>query len=314
MNKSGLVERTVRYRRTMFQARDLPLFAVFVAVARGGSFTAAGRELGLSKSVVSAHVRTLEKRCGVRLFERSTRRLRLTQIGERLLGVAAKVLEATREVDDILEEQRDAPVGTLRIATTHDLSALFVAPIVARLAAHDRPLRVEIVSDDAPQDLIGGGFDLAVRLGAPQDSELVMRKLRVFAELIVAAPALARKAPARPRDLAGAPWVRHTLVSSRELFTFTGPHGEKDEITVSTRAQANTGEGVRALVLGGVGFGALPEYLIAADLKRGALVRVCPGWTWRDVTLYAVLPSAKRVPKRVQLFLGALKDAMPERT
>jgi DNA-binding transcriptional LysR family regulator len=298
----------------MFKARDLPLLSVFAAVAKTGSFTAAGQELGLSKSVVSAHVRTLEKRCAVRLFERSTRRLRLTQTGERLLEVAATVTAATRDVDDILEEQRDTPVGTLRIATTHDLGALFVAPLVARLAAAHRQLRAEIVSDDGPQDLIGGNFDLAIRLGAPKDSELVMRRLKVYAEPIVAAPSLAKKSVARPRDLAGAPWVRHTLVSKRETFTFRGPHGEADEIVVATRAQANTGDGVRALVLGGVGFAVLPEYQIASDLRRGALVRVCPGWIWREVTLYAVLPSTKRAPKRVELFLGALKDAILERT
>jgi DNA-binding transcriptional LysR family regulator len=131
-------------------------------------------------------------------------------------------------------------------------------------------------------------------------------------EPIVAAPALADRYPAasRPRDLAGAPWVHHALLSRGEVMTFRGPRGEQDEIATTVRARANTSDGVRALLLAGVGFGALPEHLVAEDLQRGALVRVCPEWIWKQLTLYAVLPSAKRRPKRVTLFLAALKDAL----
>ena len=264
----------------------------------------------MSKSVVSDHVRSLEKRCAARLLERSTRRMRLTQVGEQVLVVAGAVVDAAGGSTD--QAHRNAPVGTLRVATTHDLGARFVAPLVARLAAQHRQLRVDIVSDDAPHDLIAGRFDVAVRLGAPRDSELVMRKLRTFDEQILAAPSLAAEHPhvARPRDLAGAPWVHHALLSRTDAWTFRGPRGEKDEITVTVRAQANTGDGVRALVKGGVGFGVLPEYQVDADVRRGALVRMCPEWTWREVTLYAVLPSAKRPPKRVELFVTALRDAV----
>src|SRR5262252_3005199 len=98
----------------MISSRDLPLLPVFVAVANAGSFTAAARELGLAKSVVSKHVRTLEERCGVRLIERSTRSLHLTQIGEELLQAANDVLESVRSFDQVIEGHREAPTGTLR--------------------------------------------------------------------------------------------------------------------------------------------------------------------------------------------------------
>jgi DNA-binding transcriptional LysR family regulator len=296
----------------MIEPRDLPLLAVFAAVVRCGSFTAAARELGLSKSVVSDQVRALEERCAVRLLERTTRSLRLTQVGEHVLGAATAVVAATRDVEAILEEHREAPVGTLRVATTHDLGPRFVAPVAAALAARYPELRVDIVADDAAHDLIAGSFDLAVRLGAPRDSGYVMRRLGTTVEPVVAAPALADRYPSasRPRDLNGAPWACHSLLARGDVMTFRGPRGEQEEIAVSVRAQANTGDGVRALLLAGVGFGALPEHLIAEDLQRGALVRVCPEWIWKQVTLYAVLPSAKRRPKRVTLFLAALKEAL----
>lgn len=297
----------------MLQARELHLLPVFAAVVRLGSFTAAARELGLSKSVVSDNVRTLEERCGVRLLERSTRRLQLTQVGEQVLGAAADVVSATRNLELILDEHRDRPVGTLRIATTYDLGPRLVVPVAARLAAAHPQLGLDIVTDDRIQDLIGGGFDVAVRLGAPRDSGNVIKRLAQIAEPLVAAPALADAlgllTMGHADELAGAPWIRHPLVSSGATLTLVGPRGEKATVPLSLRAQANSGEGVRALLLSGVGIGALPEYLIAEDLRRGALVRICPAWEWKRVALYAELPSAKRKPRRVQVFLDALKEA-----
>jgi DNA-binding transcriptional LysR family regulator len=311
-NKWPITGQIVRYSRTMFEARHLSLLAAFAAVARRGSFTAAARELGLAKSILSDRVRLLEEVCGARLLERSTRSLRITQVGEQILAVAAAVADATRDVNAILEEHRDAPVGMLRVATTHDLGTRLVAPLVARLAARHPQLRVDMVSDDAPHNLIADGFDVAVRLGAPRDSEHVMRKLWTFPDAILAAPALAaRFAHAkRPRDLAAAPWVRHSFVHAFEdVWRFRGPRGEQDEIAVTLRAQANTGDGVRVLLLEGVGLGVLPGYQVTDQIGRGTLVRLCPAWSMREIALYAIVPSARRPPRRVQLFLGALKEA-----
>jgi DNA-binding transcriptional LysR family regulator len=290
------------------QARDLPLLAVFAAVIRHGSFTAAAKALELSKSLVSENIRQLEERCGVRLIERSTRKLRLTQVGEQVLGTATAISEAARSLDTILEEHRNAPVGMLRIATTHDLGSLLVAPVAARLAVLHPQMTVDIVSDDLSQDLIASRIDVAVRLGVPRESGNVVRPLALIPEPIVAAPALAASysGVSRPRELAGAPWARHSLVSRSDSLTFRGPKGETDTVPLTLRAQSNTGEGVRALLLSGVGIGVLPEYMVIEELRRGALVRLCPGWIWKQVTLYAELPSAKRKPRRSQLFLEAL--------
>ncbi|MEI8255469.1 MAG: LysR family transcriptional regulator [Deltaproteobacteria bacterium] len=295
----------------MLRARDLPLLAVFAAVVRHGSFTAAARALDLPKSVVSENVKALEARCSARLLERTTRRLRLTAAGEVVLASARTIDEAMRDLSASLEREETAPSGTLRIATTHDLGPRLVAPVAAALAARYRDLCVEIVADDAPQDLIEGRFDVAVRLGTPRDSGYVMRKLATFAEPIVACPTLAEQhaQATRPRDLAGAPWVRHALIS-RDGMTFVGPRGQRDEVSVTIRAQANTGDGVRALLLGGAGIGFLPEYQLEEHLKSGALVRLCPGWVYKHVTLYALMPSAKHPRRSVSLFLEALKEKL----
>ncbi|HEU4407475.1 MAG TPA: LysR family transcriptional regulator [Polyangiaceae bacterium] len=295
----------------MLRPRDLPLLAIFVTVARRGSFTAAARELGLAKSVVSDHVRSLEERCAVRLFERTSRRLRLTQAGEQIVPLAAAVADAPAGVEAVLAEQRDAVVGTLRVTTTHDLGARFVIPAAARLGAQHPGLSVHVVTDDDVRDLIEGRFDLAVRLGAPRDSGYVMRKLGVVRDVIVGAPALADAWPVeRPGGLAGAPWARHVLLPRADVWSFRGPRGESEQIVVSVRGETNTAEGLRALTLGGIGFAVMPEYLVADDLRRGALRRVCPAWHWADLSLYAILPSARRAPRRASLFLAALRDTV----
>jgi DNA-binding transcriptional LysR family regulator len=298
----------------MLQPRDLPLLAVFASVVKHGSFTAAARELSLSKSFVSDQVRMLEERCGVRLLERSTRRMRLTQVGEHVLRAAAAVGEAAREIDTILELHREAAVGTLRIATTHDLGTRLVIPVAAKLAARHAQLRLDVQSDDSLQDLISGRYDVAVRLGAPRDSAHVIRKLGFVGERIVAAPALADAFDRlrRPSDLAAAPWVRHSVAQRSDVWTFRGPRGQTDQVTPNVRGEANTGEGTRALIAAGLGFGTLPEYLMGDELRRGAIVTVLPEWINRQLTLYAVLPSRQRQPKRVALFLAALREAFSE--
>src|SRR5437660_1558581 len=129
-NNPALFARSVRYDRTMIAPRDLPLLPVFVAVANAGSFTAAAHQLGLAKSVVSQHVRTLEQRCGVRLIERSTRRLHLTQVGEQVLDAANGVLTSVRSLEQVVEGHRDSPTGTLRVTLPLDPAlTVMIAPI-----------------------------------------------------------------------------------------------------------------------------------------------------------------------------------------
>lgn len=300
----------------MIERHDLPRFLVLAHVVRLGTITAAARELGLSKSVVSEQLTALEARCGLRLLERTTRRLRPTQAGERVLAATAQLQAAMSDLAATVEAERHAPVGTLRVATTLDLGARLVAPVVARLMAEHPGLTVDVHMDDRRTELVAGGFDVAVRLGSPELSERVAIRLAEVREPIVAAPVLVAKLPAiaRPRDLAGAPWVRHAALPNADVLTFHGPGAASERAAVTTRARANSGEGVRALLLAGAGVGALPEYLVADELRRGALVTLCPGWIWKQVSLFAEIPSARRKPRRTTLFLDGLRAAIAART
>ncbi len=297
----------------MFGVRDLPLLPVFAAVVRCGSFTAAARELGLAKSVVSQHVRTLEERCGARLIERTTRRLRVTQLGEQVLAAAAAVVDSVREVGRVLEAHAEAPSGTLRVTAPHDLGRLVATPAAARLALAHPALRIDLTFDDAPREVIAEGFDVALRLGPMRASSLVVRRLGSEPEIIVGSPALAARYldAARPGELRDAPWVAHSLLARRRVWAFRSELGDVDEIAVEPRALASASAPVCDLVIAGVGFAALAQHVVARDVAVGRLQRVCPGWFRNVLSLHALLP-ARQAPPRVRLFLSHATDLIGE--
>lgn len=290
----------------MLDNDDVHLLAAFAEVVRAGSLSAAARKLKRSKSSVSQQLARLEARCGARLLERSTRRLRLTEIGEQALAAAARIEAELGQLQRDIEAVRGEPTGTLRVTSTNDLAADLVAPTAAKVLAAHPGVRLDLVADDAEHDLLRDGFDLALRLGRPRDSTYVMRKLATITEPIVAAPALAARwaEATSPRALVGAPWVLHSLLDANVLV-FRGPGGSEEELRPAVRAQANTGYAVRALLREGVGFGTLPEYQIRPDLAAGVLVRVCPEWIWKELTLYTLVPS-KAVRPVVRVMLDAI--------
>lgn len=293
----------------MISALDGPLLMAFAAVVRHGSFSGAATELKLSKSVVSDRVRQLEERCGARLLERTTRRLRLTPTGQEVLDAAHQVTDALSNLGRRLAEARREPAGLLRVATTIDLAPQLVAPVVARMVRAWPKLRVEIVADDVAHDLLARNIDVAVRLGAPKSSTFVSRKLATLTEPIVASPALAEVLGpvTRPRDLATAPWVRHALLPAGPM-RFTGPDAAEDELTPQVRVEANTGATVLALLLAGAGVGVFPVHGLRAHLDAGRLVELCPGWIWKTVTLYALMPSRPTANPAVDALLEMLRD------
>lgn len=293
----------------MLTAADGPLLAALACVVRHGSFTAAAVELKLSKSAVSARVRQLEERAGVTLLERTTRKVRLTEAGAEVLDAVHRVEDALSRVSRELEEARREPTGLLRVSTTNDLGPLLVGPAAARfVAAHPR-VRVEVLAEDAQRDLIDARIDLAVRLGAPKSSSFVARRLAVLEEPIVAAPQVAERLGKveRPRDLAGAPWVRHSLLGSQSM-RFSGPDGAHEELNPTVRAEANTGPTILSLLLHGAGVGVLPEHALHEHLRAGRLVRLCAPWIWKSVELYALTPSRANPRSATGLFIAMLRE------
>jgi DNA-binding transcriptional LysR family regulator len=296
----------------MIGPRDIPLLPVFVAVADGGSFTAGARALGLAKSVVSQHVRALEERCGVRLIERTTRRLHVTQEGLQVLDAAREVLNSVHALDRMLATRREEPAGTLRVTAPNDQGiADAVAGAAAELMRNYPAVRVELLFDDAVRELVGEGLDVALRLGALATSSYVVRKLATEPEIILASPMLVdlRGEAKAPKALAGAPWIAHVASSAKGMWSFTSSDHSKQQLAVDVRAVSNHTYAVRSLLLKGVGYGVLPLHMVHDDVRAGRLVRVCPDWCRRQLTFHALLPT-RNTPPRVRAFLAALVDAL----
>lgn len=295
----------------MITFSDGHLLTTFVTVARNGSFTSAASALHVSKSVVSGRIRELETRAGVPLFERTTRRVRLTDAGRELLDVSVVCSDALRRVSEGLDNSASAPGGRLRVSTTNDLAASFVGPAVARFVNLFTGVTVEIVADDHAHDLVEAGVDIAVRLGEPRGASYSVRRLATADEPIVAAPVIAARlrSATRPRDLADAPWVRHTILGKSRL-RFVGPGATTEEISPSFRAEANTGLAVLGLLLAGAGVGVLPDYMLREHLSTGRLVRLCAPWVWKRVALFILAPPRAKLRPIHRHFTDVLREQL----
>jgi DNA-binding transcriptional LysR family regulator len=172
-------------------------------------------------------------------------------------------------------------------------------------------LRVDLVLDDSPRDLVGEGFDVALRLGALRPSSYLVRRLGSTEEIAVATPGLF-PSPAlvrRPRDLGGANWVVHAELERRRALQLRSATGQLERVATAVQATANNAEAVRALVLAGKCCALLPRYLVADDIAAGRLVHVCPGWAGRKVWLQALVPS-RHAPAAARAFLDALVETV----
>lgn len=283
--------------------------AVFAHVVRAGGFSAAADELGLAKATVSEHVRRLEQKLGVRLLQRSTRSLSLTEAGAACFRHGERLLEEGEAATRAAVALHTRPTGLLRVAAPEAFGALHVAPVIATLLAEHPELDVELSLASAPVDLVKNKWDVAVRIGPLAPSRLVARRVATVEQVVVAAPAyLARRGPPkRPEDLAQHDTLQFTPLGWGDTWRLQGPgaRGER-RVAVRTRLASDSGEALVAAACAGAGLGLLPNWMVYRELRAGALVRVLPGWARGNVPVHAVHASATRAPAKVKLFVDAL--------
>jgi DNA-binding transcriptional LysR family regulator len=287
---------------------NLNRLAVFVALVRAGSFTAAAGQLGTTKAMVSQHLAKLEEELGVTLLIRSTRRMSLTDAGERFHEDCARVLADAEEAITRLGECRDTPMGTLRVTAAGDHGTAVVAPALAEFAERYPQVRVELVVTDMVTDLIAERFDLAIRLGWLRDSSLRATKLASFRQSLVASPTyLARHGtPGGPNDLAAHRWIAVTVLASPTRWTFTDADGAEHAVQTRAVASANSAAAAYRFVLDGLGMSVLPDYVVAADVAAGRLIALLPDHSLPEGGVHAVYPG-RQPPVKVRAFIDLLK-------
>ncbi len=294
-----------------FEPNDLLIFA---RVADGGSFSRAAERLGLPKSTVSRRISLLEERLGERLMVRTTRRLRLTELGEKLLAHARRVATEVDDVATLAENRKEAPVGRLRVAMPSDLAILLFSDALAAFVALHPAVSLELDLSARRVDLLGENVDLAVQIGSPpEDALLAARRVAVFPIGLYAAPSYlaGRGDPASPDDLARHDALR-LLGRDGEPARWTLTRGgEKWQGVPNGRASANSPELLLRLARAGAGIAAVPDLLAAPYIRRGELRRVLPAWCLGPRTAWAVFPGRRLMPGKVRAFLDMLVTAIP---
>ncbi|HWO26030.1 MAG TPA: LysR family transcriptional regulator [Kofleriaceae bacterium] len=289
---------------------DLNDILVFTKVVETKSFTGAAEQLGLPKSTVSRKLAQLEERLGVRLVQRTTRKLALTEIGQTFYDRCAQIVADVAAAEQLVTDMQSTPRGRVRVTAPIDISSRYLGAICASFVATHADITVELEATDRVVDLIEEGFDLAVRFGALQESTLIARRLCKIESVLVATPAyLARHgAPATIEELDDRDRVLFTPNARVQSWTLV--QGEATyEFGRPARFASNNIGAVRDAVLAGAGVSVLSEFMVADDLAAGRLVQVLPEWRNRTVEAHALYPARQNLPPRLSLFLDHLAKA-----
>ena len=288
---------------------DLNRASIFLRVVDRQGFTAAGRAVGLPKSSVSRAVALLEDELGVRLLQRSTRRLRLTEAGEAFYERASRGMAELDQAAAAVTEMQGALRGPIRITAPVDIGVWLLQPVISRFVQEHSGVQVDVALTPRLVDMVHEGFDLALRAGRLRDTSLVARNLPAWnMELYASQDYLRRRGtPHKVADLAKHECVLFRPVRGTTTWVLSGPKGD-ESVEVSGQIGADDFVFLRGAVLSGAGIGLLPSFLCRTERKPGRLVRVMPSHVRHGDPLHLVYPSARLVPRRV----AALRDALLE--
>jgi DNA-binding transcriptional LysR family regulator len=286
---------------------ELKHMVVFSHVVETGSFTAAARRLGIAKSAISKHVSTLEERIGARLLNRTTRRLSLTDIGEKYYQSCRKLTEALTEAKQCVTSLQEKPRGTLKVSCPASFGISHITPLLHEFLQQFPSLNAELLLDDNVLDMTEHGIDVAIRVGWLHDSSLRAKKLTDAPRLLCASPAYLERmgVPKKPEDLVAHDWIIFSLLPTPYKFTFTR-RKKATSIHVKGRIKINNGSAVHTLLLAGAGIAALSDFLVSVDIERGNLIQLLPDYQIAEAGIYAVYHEQRLQQVKIRKFIDFL--------
>lgn len=289
---------------------DLQQLSSFLAVVRAGSFVGAADATGLSKAAVSRHVADLEAQLGVRLLHRTTRRLSLSDEGQRFQGRALELVAAWEELEAETASSGGEATGLLRINAPLTFGNLHLARLWPGFLAANPKLALDITLNDRVVDLIEEGFDVALRITNRLDPQLVSRRLASTQMRLCASPRYleVHGVPEHPRDLAGHQVFAYSYWSTGNDWTFQGLNGDVT-VRVNPRIHTNSGDTCRSAALQHQGIILQPDFLVGPDLKLGALVELLPGYRSIELGIHAVYATRKHQPMKTRRLIDYLVEA-----
>jgi DNA-binding transcriptional LysR family regulator len=287
---------------------------IFVEVAKSAGFSAAANKIGLSRAQVSKSVMQLEKHLGTRLFNRTTRRISLTEIGTIYLDRCIAILQDIDETEAIAGEQTQQPRGRLTLSAPTSFGVLHLQQAIPAFLRQHPQVQISLNLADRFIDVVDEGFDVVIRIAELEDSSLIARRLAPCRRVLCAAPAYLEEhgTPLVPQDLA----VHHCLVYSNELTPDTwrlqGLAG-LESVKVSGPLCADNGDILRAAAIDGLGVTLLPTFIVGADLKSGRLQQVLDDYCPPPISIHAVFPSRRYLSAKVRSFIDFMAAYFGER-
>ncbi len=289
---------------------DLVTLRSFIAVVECGSFVRAAEQLEASTAAVSRRIASLERALGTRLISRTTRRSDITEAGRRFYADVQNVFQLLAEAEERVRVGRESVAGLLRVAAPLSFGIAQVAPVLPGFMRRHPELKVQLLLEDRYTDLQAEGIDVAIRIGALQDSSLVATRIGTIERLFCAAPSyLAENGePQRPEDLRHHSCLHYSLLSVREEWGAAfGQTGEM--IDIKGALSANNAEVLKDGAIQAMGITLLPRFVVDDALIDGRLRQILPGYSPPPFGLYVVRPSRQFTPARLRLFVEFLRES-----
>jgi DNA-binding transcriptional LysR family regulator len=296
---------------------ELKRIGVFTRVVETKSFSEAARQLGVAKSAVSKQIAQLEKEVGVRLLNRTTRSLSLTEAGEIFYRHSAEIVNRTKIALSELREYQNQPTGTLRISCPVSFGTQHLVPVIKEVRALYPLLKIDLLLEDRVINMVDDGVDLAIRIGWLQESNLVAKKICETPVIVFASPEyLAQKGtPKIPQDLQQHDWISLSLFSSPLTWEFekkgrkqsAQKHSvQKQKVQMHSQLKSNSVAAVIALAKSGQGISALSKFVMQDDIDQGLLQPLLTDYQLAPTGVYAVYPHREHVPPKVRIFIDFL--------
>lgn len=276
-----------------------------VAVVEAGSFTAASERLGISNALVSKYVGVVESTLGVRLFNRSTRRVVLTEAGQRYYEQVIPLLEEVDALIDNVSGVQSDPKGLLRVSAPQTFGEMVLSPLIPQFLNTYPDLSVNLQLTDRMIDILGEGIDVAIRIGSVDDSNLVARRIDTLPLVLCASPQYLLRfgEPQTAQEIGD----HHCVIDSNfrvgKRWGILTPDGETVSIEVDSRIAVNSPRAVREITSAHGGIGLIPRFIVEEELKKGQLKEVLQGYRTLEFGLFAIYPHRRYLPKKVRCFI-----------